>query len=87
VTNITTSGVDAANAYNAAGVGNTTISADSALKGLVSEPGNLGFAPETLRVQDVYPSLGGQVSPTATLVNQAGTTIQPTGFYKQHKTK
>jgi len=88
-TNITTSGVNAstANAYNAAGIGNTTIPADSALKGLVSEPGNLGFAPETLRVQDVYSSMAGQVSPTATLASQAGTTIQPTGILQTAQNK
>jgi len=74
------------------GVGNTTIpgsiniSPDSSLKGLVAESGP-GFRPETIRVQDAFPSLGGQVSPTSTLVNQAGTTIQPTGILQTAQNK
>jgi len=88
---ITTSGVDTAtaNAYNAAGISNPNlIPMDSPLKGLVSEPGNLGFAPETLRVQDVYSSMTGQVSPTATLANQTGMTTQTSpGIFQNLQSK
>jgi len=90
-TNITTSGVDTAtaNAYNAAGISNPNlIPMDSPLKGLVSEPGNLGFAPETLRAQDVYSSMTGQVSPTATLANQTGMTTQTSpGIFQTFQNK
>jgi len=89
--NITTSGVDTAtaNAYNAAGISNPNlIPMDSPLKGLVSEPGNLGFAPETLRAQDVYSSMTGQVSPTATLANQTGMTTQTSpGIFQTFQNK
>jgi hypothetical protein len=84
-TNVATSTVDGVNAttklLESQGVmaNPNLIPADSALKGLVAESGP-GFLPETIRVQDAFPSLRGQVSPTATLASQAGTTIQPTGI-------
>jgi hypothetical protein len=91
-TNVATSTVDGVNAttklLESQGVltNPNLISPDSALKGLVAESGP-GFLPETIRVQDAFPSLGGQVSPTATLASQAGTTIKPTGILQTAQNK
>jgi len=91
-TNVATSTVDGVNAttklLESQGVmaNPNLIPADSALKGLVAESGP-GFLPETIRVQDAFPSLRGQVSPTATLASQAGTTIKPTGILQTAQNK
>ena len=53
------------------------IAPDSALKGLVAESGP-GFLPQTIRVQDAFPSLTGQVLPTTTFAT--ATTQAPTGI-------
>ena len=67
------------------GLGNPNIIApDSALKGLVAESGP-GFLPQTIRVQDAFPSLTGQVSPTATLAT--ATTQAPTGILQTAQNK
>ena len=60
------------------------ISPDSALKGLVAESGP-GFLPQTIRAQDAFPSLTGQVSPTATLAT--ATTQAPTGILQTAQNK